>query len=81
MASPAPQLALLYFISQSQKHLLLFTEWFTLEGTPGRSSNPTPSSEQVQLDQVAQGLVQEIRDTVLKHWENHETFQGNHIEK
>lgn len=44
-------------------------------------SNPTPSSEQVQLDQVAQGLVQEIRDSVLKHWENYETFQGNHTEK
>lgn len=32
-----------------------------------RSSSPASTSEQAQLDQVAQELVQEIIDAVLKH--------------
>lgn len=78
VASPAPQLVL---------HLSYPKAAFTLHRLvyigkdPWRSSSPTPSSKQVQLDQFAQGLVWEIEDSVLKHWKNRETFQVNHIEK
>lgn len=64
VASLVPQLALLSLIYQPQKHILLFTEQFTLDRTPPRSSIPTPSAEQVQLDHIAHGLVQEINFSI-----------------
>lgn len=51
-------------------HLSALKAYFTVHRTvylgedPQRSSSPTPSSEQVQLDHTAHGLVQEIKFSV-----------------